>query len=57
MEQPNARHMQPILAIWFNSEAILLFLRQEPEVAGYAATYLKCISLGLPAYIVICISR
>ena len=33
--------LQPILLIWFNSEAILLGLKQEPEVASLAATYLK----------------
>ena len=29
---------QPIILIWFNSEAILLGLKQEPEVAYLAAT-------------------
>ncbi|KAH7921551.1 MATE efflux family protein [Leucogyrophana mollusca] len=40
----------PILAIWFNSEAILLLLRQEPEVAHLAGIYMKWASIGLPAY-------
>ena len=48
---------QPILAIWFNAEPILLMLRQEPEVARLASVYLKCASWGLPAYTFNCISR
>ncbi|KIP09793.1 hypothetical protein PHLGIDRAFT_116113 [Phlebiopsis gigantea 11061_1 CR5-6] len=47
----------PILLIWFNSESILLGLKQEPEVASLAATYLKWASLGLPAYAFNGISR
>jgi MATE family multidrug resistance protein len=34
--------------IWFNAEAILLFLHQDPEVASLAALYLRWVSLGLP---------
>jgi MATE family multidrug resistance protein len=34
--------------IWFNAEAILLGLKQDPEVAHLAALYLKWVSLGLP---------
>lgn len=41
---------KPISATWFWSESILLGLRQDPEVAHYAATYLKWMLLGLPAY-------
>lgn len=41
---------QPISAAWIWSESILLALKQDPEVAHYAATYLKCLLLGLPAY-------
>jgi MATE family multidrug resistance protein len=48
---------QPIFAIWFNAEAILLALKQEPEVARLAALYLRWVSLGLPAYAFNCISR
>ncbi|KAJ7751545.1 mate-domain-containing protein [Mycena maculata] len=40
----------PMFVIWFNSENILLWLRQDPEIARLAATYLYWISLGLPAY-------
>ncbi|KAF9254752.1 MATE efflux family protein [Marasmius fiardii PR-910] len=40
----------PMLMIWFNSEAILLALRQDPQVAHLAAMYLRWMSLGLPAY-------
>lgn len=50
-------YLQPILLIWFNSESILLGLKQEPEVASLAATYLKWASLGLPAYAFNGISR
>ena len=41
---------QPISALWIWSESILLALKQDPEVAHYAATYLKWLLLGLPAY-------
>ncbi|TFL01933.1 MATE efflux family protein [Pterulicium gracile] len=47
----------PIYAIWFNAESILLFLKQDPEVARLAALYLKWMSLGLPAYALNAISR
>lgn len=39
---------QPIFFIWFSAEQILLFLRQDPEVAHLAAVYLRWVSLGLP---------
>ena len=41
---------KPISALWIWSESILLALKQDPEVAHYAATYLKWLLLGLPAY-------
>ncbi|TFK41570.1 MATE efflux family protein [Crucibulum laeve] len=47
----------PMFLIWFNAESILLFLKQEPEVARLAAVYLRWVSLGLPAYAFNCISR
>ncbi|KAI0070551.1 MATE efflux family protein [Panus rudis PR-1116 ss-1] len=47
----------PIILIWFNSESILLFLKQEPEVAHLAAVYLKYAVIGLPAYAFNSISR
>jgi Na+-driven multidrug efflux pump len=34
--------------VWFNAEALLLFLKQDPEVAQLAAIYLRWVSLGLP---------
>ncbi|KAJ7512561.1 MATE efflux family protein [Mycena galericulata] len=40
----------PMYWIWFNAEAILLGLKQDPEVAYLASLYLKWVSLGLPAY-------
>ncbi|RPD65257.1 MATE efflux family protein [Lentinus tigrinus ALCF2SS1-7] len=47
----------PILCVWWSSESILLFLKQEPEVARLAAVYLKWASIGLPAYAFNSISR
>ncbi|KAF8150627.1 mate-domain-containing protein [Crassisporium funariophilum] len=47
----------PTFMIWWNAEIILLFLRQEPEVAHLAAIYLRWVSMGLPAYAFNCISR
>ncbi|KAG7443546.1 MATE efflux family protein [Guyanagaster necrorhizus] len=47
----------PMYAIWFNAEAILLLLKQDPDVARLAAVYLRCVSFGLPAYAFNCISR
>lgn len=47
----------PIYVIWFNSEAILLLLGQEAEVAHLASVYLKWVSMGLPAYTFNSISR
>ncbi|KAF4618730.1 hypothetical protein D9613_010162 [Agrocybe pediades] len=47
----------PMYIAWFNAEAILLFLKQDPEVARLAALYLRWISLGLPAYAFNSISR
>lgn len=43
--------------VWFNAEAILLALKQEPEVAHLASLYLRWVSIGLPAYAFNCISR
>ncbi|KAG7087970.1 hypothetical protein E1B28_012010 [Marasmius oreades] len=40
----------PMLMIWFNAEAILLALKQDPEVAHLAGVYLKWLSPALPAY-------
>lgn len=47
----------PTYCIWINAETILLFLKQDPEVAHLAAVYLRWVSLGLPAYAFNCISR
>ncbi|ESK88255.1 multidrug oligosaccharidyl-lipid polysaccharide flippase [Moniliophthora roreri MCA 2997] len=47
----------PMLFIWFNAEAILLSLKQEPEIAHLASVYLRWMSLGLPAYAFNLISR
>ncbi|KZT68931.1 MATE efflux family protein [Daedalea quercina L-15889] len=47
----------PIILIWFSSESILLFLKQEPDVARLAATYLRFSVIGLPAYAFNSISR
>ncbi|KAF9254337.1 MATE efflux family protein [Marasmius fiardii PR-910] len=40
----------PILTLWLNSEAILLLLRQEPEVARLASVYIRWMCMGLPAF-------
>ena len=48
---------QPICFVWLNAETILLFLRQQPDVAHLAAVYLKYASIGLPAYAFNCLSR
>ncbi|KAJ7054450.1 MATE efflux family protein [Mycena amicta] len=47
----------PMYCIWWNAEAILLVLKQDPEVARLAALYLRWVSLGLPAYAFNLISR
>ncbi|KAK7451018.1 ethionine resistance protein, variant 2 [Stygiomarasmius scandens] len=47
----------PIFILWINAEAVLLKLKQEPEVAHLAAVYLRWMCLGLPAYAFNCISR
>ncbi|KAK7683105.1 hypothetical protein QCA50_013778 [Cerrena zonata] len=52
-----AASLLPIILIWFSSESILLFLKQEPEVAHLAAVYLKYSVIGLPAYAFNSISR
>ncbi|KAJ8454961.1 hypothetical protein ONZ51_g12723 [Trametes cubensis] len=52
-----AAALVPILMVWFSSESILLFLKQEPEVARLAAVYLKYSAIGLPAYAFNSISR
>ena len=43
--------------IWLNAEALLLSLRQDPEVARLAGIYLKWASFSLPGYSFNCISR
>ncbi|KAF9064598.1 mate-domain-containing protein [Rhodocollybia butyracea] len=40
----------PIITLWMNAEAILLKLKQEPEVARLAALYLRCMCFGVPAF-------
>ncbi|KAG9313749.1 MATE efflux family protein [Chiua virens] len=47
----------PICVIWLNGEALLLALRQEPEVAKLAGVYLQWAVFCLPAYAFNCISR
>ncbi|KAF7367897.1 MATE efflux family protein [Mycena sanguinolenta] len=47
----------PICAIWFQSEAILLSLGQDPEVARLAAIYLHWFALGLPAFALNCVVK
>ncbi|KAK7031277.1 ethionine resistance protein [Paramarasmius palmivorus] len=40
----------PIIALWLNSESVLLLLKQEPEVARLASVYIRWMCLGLPAF-------
>ncbi|KAL5520376.1 hypothetical protein ACEPAG_9600 [Sanghuangporus baumii] len=47
----------PIGSIWLYAEPILLFLRQDPEVASLSALYLRWALIGLPAYAFNQISR
>ncbi|KIY65757.1 MATE efflux family protein [Cylindrobasidium torrendii FP15055 ss-10] len=47
----------PIMSVWLNAEAILLAVKQDPEVAHLAAVYLRWLTLGLPAYAFNSISR
>lgn len=47
----------PIAFCWASAESILLFLRQDPEVAHLAAVFLRWAILGLPAYAFNQISR
>ena len=44
-------YYQPTYCIWFSAESILLFLKQDPEVAHLAAVYLRWVSFGLPGMI------
>ncbi|KAF8079285.1 mate-domain-containing protein [Lyophyllum atratum] len=39
----------PIFLLWQNAEAVLLSLKQDPEIARLAALYLHYLCLGLPA--------
>ncbi|KAI5118900.1 hypothetical protein M0805_002816 [Coniferiporia weirii] len=47
----------PIAAIWYNAETILLYARQDPEIAHLAAIYLRWSLFGLPAYAVNQVAR
>jgi MATE family multidrug resistance protein len=40
----------PVLAVWLNTERLLLLLGQDAEVSALAGRYLQILSLGLPAY-------
>ncbi|CAG8457657.1 15690_t:CDS:2 [Cetraspora pellucida] len=41
----------PIAYIWWESENILIFFRQSPEISAKAALYLRCLLIGTPAYL------
>ncbi|KAJ1988345.1 ethionine resistance protein [Dimargaris cristalligena] len=48
----------PILLIWWNSEALLLALNQDPVIASLAGTYLRYLMLGcLPNLLFECVKR
>ena len=51
------RAIRKTLFVWWSSESIFLFLKQDPEVAHLASIYLKWSSLGLPAFAFNSISR
>lgn len=40
----------PMYFVWWNAEPLLLFLRQEPDVAAKASLYLRYLSVGIPGY-------
>ncbi|WWC70853.1 uncharacterized protein I206_104805 [Kwoniella pini CBS 10737] len=42
--------MIPMFMIWWNIEGVLIALGQEPNVAKYASSYLRWLSLGIPGY-------
>lgn len=42
--------LPPMAVLWYNIEPILLYLKQDPEVAALASAYLRVLSLSLPAY-------
>ncbi|PPQ85010.1 hypothetical protein CVT25_010399 [Psilocybe cyanescens] len=47
-----------LVGLWAQRmKSILIFLKQDPEVAHLASVYLRWVSLGLPAYAFNCISR
>ncbi|CAG8702985.1 23710_t:CDS:2 [Dentiscutata erythropus] len=41
----------PIACIWWESEKILIFLRQSPEISAQAALFLRYLLIGAPAYL------
>ncbi|CAG8783379.1 1643_t:CDS:2 [Cetraspora pellucida] len=41
----------PIAYIWWESEKILIFFRQSPEISAQAALYLRYLLIGTPAYL------
>ncbi|CAG8638459.1 12048_t:CDS:2 [Dentiscutata erythropus] len=41
----------PIACIWWESEKILIFFRQPPEISAQAALFLKYLLIGAPAYL------
>ncbi|KAG6836553.1 hypothetical protein H0H93_006860 [Arthromyces matolae] len=48
---------KPILVTWWRAESILLFLKQDPEIARLAALYLRWFTIALPAVVFNHISR
>ncbi|CAG8554894.1 2841_t:CDS:2, partial [Dentiscutata heterogama] len=41
----------PIACIWWESEKILIFFRQPPEISAQAALFLRYLLIGAPAYL------
>lgn len=40
----------PVIAVWLNSEALMLALKQDPEVSRLVGRYMKVFILGMPAF-------
>ncbi|KAF8600068.1 multidrug/Oligosaccharidyl-lipid/Polysaccharide flippase [Ceratobasidium sp. AG-I] len=49
--------VSPIVCVWLNAEVILLHLRQEPNIARLAGSYLRWFTLCLPGQIVSVVTR
>ncbi|KAG6871817.1 hypothetical protein C0995_016225 [Termitomyces sp. Mi166 len=55
--QPVVVFFALMATIWLNAESILLYIKQDPEIAKLAALYLRWLAFGLPAFGFNCIFR